>query len=298
MIETFAPFNFDLSARIFSIGHEQIRKYKDGKYWQVIRIDGKLILFNIRVVGDDLTLLVELESNREISNRDKEVAKKIVNSLFNLKLDLKEFYKEMKNDKIMFKLTKELKGLRNLTTPTVFEALINSIVEQQISLVVAHGIEINLIKAFGDTLKVYGKEYYAYPTPEKLSNASIERLRRNGLSQRKAEYIKEISQLVADRKIDLEKFKNYVDSNEIIKELDEIRGIGAWTAELTIIRGMNKLDVFPAVDLGLRRCVSHYYCKDKAISGEEARRIAERWGKWKGLAGFYLIMAYTLDIRI
>jgi DNA-3-methyladenine glycosylase II len=57
-----------------------------------------------------------------------------------------------------------------------------------------------------------------------------------------------------------------------------------------MVRGMHK-DAIPADDLGLRRHISHYYCNDRKISNEEARRIAEKWGKWKGLASFYLIIA-------
>jgi DNA-3-methyladenine glycosylase II len=65
-----------------------------------------------------------------------------------------------------------------------------------------------------------------------------------------------------------------------------------------MVRGMQKLEAFPADDLGLRRVIAHYYSNDREISSEEARRIADRWGKWKGLAGFYLIMAAATDAHI
>jgi DNA-3-methyladenine glycosylase II len=101
-----------------------------------------------------------------------------------------------------------------------------------------------------------------------------------------------------DGRLDLEKFKTYKDAEEIIMELCKIRGIGVWTVELTMLRGMNKLEVLPADDLGLRRHIAHYYCNDRKISGEEARSIAERWGNWKGLAGFYLILAARLGVEL
>ena len=138
----------------------------------------------------------------------------------------------------------------------------------------------------------------AFPTPQKLASATIEQLRLCGLSRRKAEYIRDISKLIADGKLDLEKLKNYEDSQEIIDELCKIRGIGVWTAKLTMIRGMHKLDALQADDLGLRRTISHYYCNDSRISSEEARKIAKNWGKWAGLAGFYLIVTERLGIII
>lgn len=286
------PFDFDLSTKIFSDGDIQIRRYENGKYWQVIRLNNKLVLIIIKALGnaDGPKLLVELKSNEEISNNDKKIAEEIIFSLFNLKFDLMPFYEDLKNDKIMSRLAQKLRGLKSPTTPTVFEALISSLIEQQISLNVAHSIERKLTKAFGDVLKIDDEIYYAFPTPQKLASVTIEQLRQCGLSLKKSEYIKDVSESISDGKLNLEEFKNY-DIKEITEELCKIRGIGVWTAEFTMVRGMHKLEAMPADDIGLRRCISHYYCNDEKISREEACRIAEKWGKWKGLAGFYLIIA-------
>jgi DNA-3-methyladenine glycosylase II len=296
-IRAVPPFDFDLSARIFSDGDGQIQKYENGKFWRVIRIDSKLALVIVRASGtvDEPKLSVKLNSNEEILDNDKEKAVGIVCTLFNLKFDLEPFYEEVRRDNIMAGLTLRLRGLKSPTTPTVFEALIDSIVEQQISLKVAEGMERKLIKTFGDNFNLGGNAYSAFPTPEELAAASVERLRSCGLSSKKTEYVREISRLVADGRLDLEKFRHYENAGQIVSELDRVRGIGVWTAEMTMVRGMQKFEALPADDLGLRRVVSHYYCKDKKISGEETRGIAEKWGKWKGLAAFYLIMAEWLE---
>jgi len=291
------PFDFDLSAMIFSKGDASIRKYQDGKFWQVIRVDDSLILVTMKNLGtvDDPKITVELRSSHKISETDKEKIKQTVSVMLNLDLDLKPFYEQTKKDKILSDITQRLRGLKTPTTPTVFEALIDSITEQQISLNVAHALERKLIKTFGKALRMNGEVYYAYPMPRELASAKIRQLRRCGLSQKKAEYISAVSKMIADGKLDLEGFKQYDDAQKIISELDKIRGIGVWTAELTITRGMHKLDVVPADDLGLKRIISHYYCHDEKISGIEARKLAERWGKWKGLAAFYLIVANAME---
>jgi len=66
---------------------------------------------------------------------------------------------------------------------------------------------------------------------------------------------------------------------------------------LTMLRGMQRLEALPADDLGLRRTISHYYCGEKPITSTEARKIAESWGEWKGLAAYYLIVAEMLGIE-
>jgi DNA-3-methyladenine glycosylase II len=241
-------------------------------------------------------LLVDLKTTEKISNNDKRKAEGLIASLFNLKLDLKPFYKKAKDDKILFNLTQKLRGLKSPTTPTVFESLISSIIEQQISLNVAHTLETRIVRTFGDALRVDMEAYFAFPTPQELASTNIKKLRECGLNLRKAEYILNVSRLIAHRKLNLDDFQSYENADAIIRELDQIRGIGVWTAELTMIRGMHKFDVIPADDLGLRRCISHYYCNDQKIDSIEARKIAEKWGKWKGLASFYLIMAEQLEI--
>ena len=299
-IEAVAPFNFDLTVQIFVGGDRQIRMYEDGRFWQVIRVGGKLALLKLESVGnvEAPKLSAELETKEEINHVDIEEAAEIVMRLFNLDLDLAPFYAAAKNDETLLKITRRLRGLRSPTTQTVYEALIDSIVEQQISLKVATTMERRMIKKFGETLTFEGNVYYAYPTLKALANAGVDELRGCGLSRRKAEYVKGISEAVATEKLDLEKFRQYSSAEDIVRELDAVKGIGIWTAELTVIRSLQKWDTMPADDVGLRRIISQYYCGGRRISSDEARKIAEPWGKWKGLAAFYLIIAEVKDIKV
>jgi DNA-3-methyladenine glycosylase II len=299
-ITALPPFNFGFSSEIFSNGDKQIRNYQKGKFWQIIRVNGKLVLAIVESIGtvDEPKVAVELKSGIAITDEDTKKAENMVIALFNLDLDLKPFYETVKADKTMSHLTCELRGLKSPTTPTVFEALVDSIVEQQISLKVANSIENRLIKKFGEAIDLEDAVYFAYPTPQRLASVNIEEFRQCGLSFRKGEYIKEASKLMTAGKLNLEKLKNYESSEQIIKELDEIRGVGVWTAELTMLRGMQRLEALPADDLGLRRVISRYYRDGKVISSAEARQIAESWGEWKGLAAYYLVVADMKDIEI
>ena len=292
------PFDFALSSHILADVDPQIAQYDGSKYRQVLRVGNKLLLATVASKGsvDAPQLCLTFASNRAITKRDVTAAHTIISSVFNVQLDVSPFYGAIRNDPIMADLTSELRGLKNPATATVFEALFDSIVEQQISLTVAHVLQRRVIKTFGDVLFVDGDQYYAFPTPERLALASVDSLRRCGLSRRKAEYITGIAQLIAAREVDLERLRQCGDTQEILDRLCAFRGVGAWTAELTAIRGLNRLDTIPADDLGLRRCIAHYYCSDRRITSAEAREIAERWGTWKGLASYYLVVAGLLKI--
>lgn len=230
-----SPYDFDLSMRLFSRGDKQIRRYEEGKFRQVIRIDGKLVLVTLKATGtvDMPEVSADLESDQEISAEDEKKCKHLLGILLGADFELQPFYHEAKKDKIMAGIVKKLAGLKVPSTVTVFEALVDSIVEQQISLTVAHVLQVNLVRRYGDSLKLETGIYYAYPTPQKLALAKIEDMRKCGLSTRKAEYIRNVSEMIAEGKLDLETFKRYADVAKIIAELDEIKGIGVWTAELT-----------------------------------------------------------------
>jgi len=299
-MQTLAPFNFDLSAQIFTSGEPQIRTYLNGEFHQVLELNSNLVLIRMTSSGTvaQPELTVEVKSNKPVTSRDKLRAMEIISYIFNLDFDLCSFYKEVKNDHVMHQITQQLYGLKNPTTPTVFESLVDSIVEQQISIKVAHTIEQRIAKKFGHPLTIDGSNYFAYPTPQNIADANISQIQQVGLSMRKAEYIHGAAQLIVDGKLNLEHLKNNETPEQIIAELDAIKGIGVWTAELTMLRGMQKLDALPADDFGIRRVISTYYCGGKPIKTAEAREIAKAWGKWKGLAAHYLIIAESKGIKV
>ena len=258
-----------------------------------------MVLITVRSLGsvDKPELSVSIKPDNELNKKDNVLARKILTSIFNLDFDLKYFYEDMHEDSIMSKLILKLLGLNSHTTPTFFEAIVSSIIEQQISLKAARSIETKMIKEFGNILQLDGETYYSFPTPETLSNLEKEDLREYGLSFRKAEYVIDLSKCIEENKLDLNELKTK-STSEIISELLKIRGIGVWTAELAVIRGIHRLVALPADDIGLRRVVSHYYNNYEPISADELRRIAKGWGKWSGLAAFYLVVADIMSIKI
>jgi len=297
-LQALAPFNFDLCAQIFSNGDPEIRSYENGEFHQVLRLNGNLVLISSVGTIEKPKLSITLKSNDALTAQDENDAKKMVEFIFNLDFDLNFFYNDVENEPVMHQMTQQLYGLKNPTTPTVFESLVDSIVEQQISIKVAITIEHRLAKKFGENIDIEGKTYFVFPTPQNIASASISEVQQVGLSQRKAEYIHGAAELIAESKLNLEKMKTEKDPERIIAELDEIRGIGVWTAELTMLRGMQRLDALPADDFGIKRVISTYYCNGKPIKTAEARKIAEAWGRWKGLAAYYLITAEAKDITV
>jgi DNA-3-methyladenine glycosylase II len=299
VIDPVPPFDFDLSASIFSGGDPQIRSYRGGSFRQAIRINSRLILVTVTSNGtvDHPELQVRVAPGPILPEVLKG-AGRVVTSLFNLDLDLSQFTAAVKDDPVMSAIAWRLRGLKPPKTATVFEALVDSIIEQQISLAAAHSIEKRVVRTFGDTFVWEGGEYYAFPTPGRLADTSPEELRACGLSQKKSEYILGIARGIRDGTLDIETHGPAEETETIIRGLSALRGVGLWTAELAALRGLSRLDAIPADDLGIRRSISRYYSRASRIDTGEARRIAGGWGKWKGLAAYYLLVAEQMGIEV
>lgn len=227
-IQPLAPFSLEVSAQIFTGLNRQVRSFTDGTYSQVLRVKGELVLARIVSRGTvrQPKLQIELTSNQLITTQTKHAVLQTIEYIFNLNMDLQEFYQQIKNDPIMHKITSQLCGFKYPTTPTAFESLVDSIVEQQISIKIARAIEERLAQKFGDKLQLDSECFYTFTSPQNIDTASISDIRSCGLSQRKAEYIYGAAHSIVNGKLDLEGMKNNPNTEAVIAELDEIRGIG------------------------------------------------------------------------
>ena len=290
------PYNFHLSAAIFSGGDPAIKTYDGGSYTQALLVGGQP--FRIRVVQETASpgLMLSVFPNPADMGVGESTVLDAVAALFNIYDDLIPFYRTIDEDPVMGRLARDLEGLKVPTTATVFEALVDSVIEQQISLSVAHTLQNRLIKATGTQLGDGNSIFFCYPTPAVLASTPPELFRKCGMSVRKGEYIREISGAIVSGALDVEGFRNYSDTGQIVEELVKVRGIGKWTAELTVLRGIHRLDAFPADDVALRRIIARFYRNGQHIAADEARDIADRWGRYKGLAAFYLVMADHLGM--
>jgi DNA-3-methyladenine glycosylase II len=292
------PYDFRLSTYIFSSGDPQIRKSENARFWQVIRVGEKICLAEITAEGTpgNPTLKIRLRHDDPLGPAEREQAGITISRVLSLNDHLTPFYQAIRHDPFLYDLTKRLRGLKPPATPTVFEALVDSIIEQQIALAVARLLEARVTKLFGDSLVVDGQTYFAFPRPERIASGTAEEFRSCGLSAMKGDYIRSISGLISRGELDLEGLRDIRDSESIIAELTQIKGVGQWTAELVMLRGMHRLDTIPADDLGLRRVIGRRYRSNEKISGDDVRKIADQWGEWKGLAAYYLLIADLMGI--
>ena len=290
-IEPKPPFNFELITSLYARFPAQcVDLYNNGVYERVLRDKNKIFLVRVKSVGSIEKPKLRVEAF--LAEVRRKVIENRVRWILGTDDEIKGFYKAALADKKCALIVKNLYGLRAPRTPTVFEALIVAITEQQIALPVAVALRKRLVEKYGESLEVKGKQYFAFPTPEALTQLRPAEIRKLGLSTRKAEYIIGVSKKVAQGELDLEKMKA-LDQKKILTVLTKIRGLGPWTVEYMMCRGMGRYDALPAGDMGLRISLTEFLSEKKRVTEAEVRKFLTPFGKYKGYAAFYLIYAYA-----
>ena len=156
-----------------------------------------------------------------------------------------------------------------------FLALARAIVGQQISVRAAQTIWGRFAKAAREI------------TPLRISRMRMASLTGAGLSQRKAEYLRDLAVHFLNGDIVPDRWP-LMDDEAVIEELVAVRGIGRWTAEMFLIFNLMRPDVLPLDDVGVLTAIGVHYNGGVRVTREQAREIGVRWQPWRTVASFYL----------
>jgi DNA-3-methyladenine glycosylase II len=214
----------------------------------------------------------------------------LLSKLLGLEVDLAPFYRLASDDDRLARLVGRFVGLKPPRFPTVFEAVVNGIACQQLSL----NVGIHLLNRLSLS---YGRpcgEAHAFPRPIDLAETDPRSLRTMGFSQRKAVNVTAIAQAVTAGELDLESLTHLGDDAAVAR-LEQLQGIGRWTAQYVALRGLGRLDVFPADDVGSQSKVQHWLSLNSRPGYEEILRLLEGFGPYRGLIYFYLLLDRQAD---
>jgi len=183
-------------------------------------------------------------------------------------------------DAVLARLIAAYPGLHLTSRGEPFTTLTRAIVGQQISLKAAQTIWERLLKACGSS------------DPKPLDPRSVQRkriatLRACGLSERKAEYIRDLARHFVSAKLDPRAWPA-LDDESLISALVDVKGIGRWTAEMFLMFHEMRANVLPVDDIGLQKAVAIHYFDGERPSLDELRALGERWQPYRSVATWYL----------
>jgi len=182
-----------------------------------------------------------------------------------------------KNDPALGKIINRLGPSEFRLDEDHYEALVGSIIFQQLAGAAARAI-LNRFKQIYDG---------NIPRPRQYLDTEEKPLRASGLSPQKIRYIRDLSERIENGVLDLKRL-SHLPSEQVVRELDQVKGIGRWTAEMYLIFVLGRTDVLPVDDLGLRKAAQKIYRLRKQPTKERFEQLSKNWHPYCSIATLYL----------
>jgi DNA-3-methyladenine glycosylase II len=192
-----------------------------------------------------------------------------------------------------------LAGLRGTAAlpgyPTVFEAAVHVILGQQISATAANAHRAAFARRFGRPFAFEDGTYWMFPAPRDVAGERLASLRRPGLTTAKAVAVRAVARAFDGGGLS-EAALETLPAEAAIDTLTALPGVGRWTAEWVLLRGLRRFDVVPAGDLAIRKAVTWYAGREAMLSEPRVRELAASWMPYAGLVAFRLLLAHRQTV--
>lgn len=205
-------------------------------------------------------------------------------NLFDLDADPAAIAAVLGSDTLIAPLVEAHPGLRIPGSFDGFEMAVRAILGQQVSVAGATTLAGRVVKACGEPLpegneSIHGSLTHFFPTPTQLIEGNLDGL---GITGSRIEALKALARAVQSGELMLDRG---ADREQTIARLQELPGVGPWTAAYIAMRALGDPDAFPVTDLGLRRAFERHNlpATPKLIAAH-----AESWRPWRAYATHYL----------
>jgi len=222
------------------------------------------------------------------------VARAAARALFSLDHPIEAFYHLVRTEPVLRGTERRFRGLRLPRDPSVYESLLYAVIGQQLSVRAARSLQLRLFERTGSAIEADGIAVPSAPSPRALRTLGPDGLRSIGLSRAKARTLLALADWwpaapdgrdLAERPLE-----------ESVALLDALPGVGRWTAENALLRGVGRIDCFVAGDLGIRVGLAEYGVLPRHAPEERARAWADRWYPgWGSYATLYLWRKLVAD---
>jgi DNA-3-methyladenine glycosylase II len=288
-MEALPPFRLDLTAAALRRRPDNAVDMWDGRvYRRALTLEGGTIEVAVvqmeRSAAPQLTVTL---AGAELDQQTEEAARAALARLLGLELDLSPFYRHAEGDPLLHSLAQRFRGLKPPRFPTLFECLVNAIACQQLTITVGIRLLNRLADAYGTAS---GEGTRAFPLPAQLAGLAPEALNSLGFSRAKARSIVELAAGITAGTFDPAAVET-LDDRAALAALLRLRGVGRWTAEYALLRGLGRLHVFPGDDVGARTNLARWLDRRGPLDYAGVQAAVRPWHPFAGLVYFHLLLA-------
>ena len=283
------PYSLALTAERYTRFPERVDRFDGATYRRFLPVGRRGVVLSVTQTGATgrAVLDVTLAGAEARSPAAQAAARRVVAGALGAAQPVRGFYRACAEDPVLGAAIRDFRGLRVAGLPSLWEALVTAILAQQVNLFFAYDIRRELTETFGRTARFDGETFHAFPSPKAFGGETPARMRRFRLSDAKAKAILGLAEGFAGGAL-AEDAIAALDDEAAIERLTAFRGVGRWTAEIGLLRGLARPDIFPAGDLGVVKYLAQGLLGHRVKAKEDAmRRFAERWSPWRSLALVY-----------
>ncbi len=291
------PFRLDLTVWTLRRRPANIVDRWDGETYRRVLVadDGEPFEVAVTQSGPLDAPHLHVTVSRKKSNT--EVKAQVISALARLlgsNLNLDGFYHLAEKDKDLRPLANQFRGFKPPRFQSYFETLVNAISCQQLTLTVGIRLLNSLVESYGPALKTDDGIFHAFPRPQDLADVDVEELRKMSFSYQKARYITGIAQSIVQGQLNLQELES-LDDQKAIDRLYNLKGVGRWTAEYFLLRGLGRTHIFPADDVGARNHLQRWLGFSEKLNYDEVHKVLKRWDGYGGLVYFHLLLKSLLE---
>lgn len=291
LLSPIPPFRLDLTVwTLRRRADNAIDRWDGHVYRRVLPLPTGPASVAVRQVGPSkMPQLQVAVEGRPLDPHTKVTVSSDLERLLGLNLDLRAFYRFSARQKPLSDLAKRFHGMKPPRFASVFEGVINAIACQQLTLTFGIQLLNRLAETCGQEFQGRDAIAYAFPRPEDLVKVSPTTLRALGFSRQKGRAMIELAQAISEESLDLESLATLPDEAALAR-LQHLRGVGRWTAEYVLLRGMGRVDIFPGDDVGARNNLKAWLHLPSPLDYDGVRRTLKRWRAYGGLIYFHLLL--------
>lgn len=286
------PFRLDLTVWVLRRQGTNVIDQWDGRlYARVLVFDHVPVKLTVAqsATSHAPELAVRLQSDKRLPPAVPAEAQALLQKLLGLSVVLQPFYRLASHEPALERLARQFVGVRPPRFPTVFEALVNAIACQQVSLAVGILLLNRLAERVGMAFSAGDETMYAFPRPADLLDVPEGQLKQLGFSAQKARAVKELAFSVANEESRLELLER-AENDEALAYLKTLRGVGRWSAEYVLLRGLGRLNVFPGDDVGGQNNVQQLLGLSTRPGYDELQELTAQWSPYEGFVYFHLLL--------
>jgi DNA-3-methyladenine glycosylase II len=290
------PFRLDLTVWTLRRNPANLIDRWDGRtYRRVLRLSTGPAEIAVEQTGppDAARLKVAVCGGKPGPRTKAEVAATL-DRMLGLHVDLRGFYRLSSGDRQLKLLADPFCGMRPPRYETLFESVITAIASQQVSRTVSILLLNRLAHRFGVALSADAEAVHAFPAPRDVAGLGISELRQLGFNRQKGRAIIELASAITDGTLDLEGVAALSDE-EAVARLSALRGIGRWSAEYVLLRGLGRIHIFPGDDVGAQKNLQRWLHLGKPPEYAAVQRILHRWHPYAGLIYFHMLLDRLAD---